>query len=72
VPITRRIYASLAADHWLPDNLNALKWGVVEEIEKLGYMPEVFTNPRENRGWLPPGHGARRAPTTSPDAVPER
>lgn len=44
--IKRRIYVSLPADPWLPPNLNALKWGVVEEIEKLGYTPEVFTNPR--------------------------
>lgn len=39
VQITRRIYVSLPAGHWLPPNLNALKWGVVEEIEKLGYTP---------------------------------
>lgn len=44
--ITRRIYVSLPADPWLPPNLNALKWGVVEEIAKLGYTPEVFTNPK--------------------------
>jgi Predicted nucleotide-binding protein containing TIR-like domain len=50
VPITRRIYVSLPADHWLPANLNTLKWGVVEEIEKLGYTPEVFTNPRGKPG----------------------
>ncbi|GKS56558.1 hypothetical protein YTPLAS18_00850 [Nitrospira sp.] len=43
--IVRRIYISLPADHWLPDNLNRLKWGIVEEIEKLGYVPEIFTNP---------------------------
>lgn len=48
--VTRRIYVSLAADPWLPPNLNDLKWGVVEEIEKLGYLPEIFTNPRGKRG----------------------
>jgi len=48
--ITRRIYVSLPADPWLPANLNALKWGVVEEIEKLGYTPEIFTNPRGKPG----------------------
>ena len=32
--ITRRIYVSLPADPWLPPNLNELKWGVVDEIEK--------------------------------------
>ena len=33
--LTRRIYVSLPADPWLPDNLNELKLGIVEEIEKL-------------------------------------
>ena len=46
MPITRRIYVSLPADPWLPRNLNDLKWGIVEEIENLGYTPEIFTNPR--------------------------
>ena len=50
VHITRRIYVSMPADHWLPTNLNALKWGVVEEIEKLGYTPEIFTNPKGKPG----------------------
>ncbi len=48
--ITRRVYVSLPADPWLPKNLNDLKWGIVEEIEKLGYTPEIFTNPRGMRG----------------------
>jgi hypothetical protein len=50
MPITRRIYVSLPADPWLSDNLNRLKWGIVEEIEKLDYTPEIFTNPRGKRG----------------------
>jgi hypothetical protein len=59
--ITRRVYVSLPADPWLPPNLNQLKWGVVEEIEKLGYVPEIFTNPRGSLGlasaksWSPDG-----------------
>lgn len=48
--IVRRIYVSLPADPWLPPNLNALKWAVVEEIEKLGYTPEIFTNPKGKPG----------------------
>jgi hypothetical protein len=48
--IIRRVYVSLPADPWLPKNLNDLKWGIVEEIEKLGYTPEIFTNPRGKRG----------------------
>jgi hypothetical protein len=50
MPITRRVYVSLPADPWLPENLNRLKWGIVEEIEKLGYTPEIFTNPRGKPG----------------------
>jgi hypothetical protein len=50
MPITRRIYVSLPADPWLPENLNRLKWGIVEEIEKLGFTPEIFTNPRGKPG----------------------
>ena len=59
--ITRRVYVSLPADPWLPPNLNDLKWGVVEEIEKLGYVPEIFTNPKGGPGlasaksWTPDG-----------------
>ena len=48
--LSRRIYVSLPADPWLPDNLNRLKWAIVDEIEKLGYTPEVFTNPRGKPG----------------------
>lgn len=44
--IKRRIYVSMPADRWLKDNLNALKWAIVEEIERLGYTPEIFTNPK--------------------------
>lgn len=59
VQITRRIYVSLPADPWLPPNLNELKWGIVEEIRKLGYTPEIFSNPRgmpgmaSPKGWNP-------------------
>jgi hypothetical protein len=48
--VTRRIYVSLPADHWLPKKLNDLKWAIVEEIENLGYTPEVFTNPKGKPG----------------------
>jgi hypothetical protein len=50
VKITRRIFASLPADPWLPANLNNLKWAVLDEIEKLGYTPEVFANPKGKPG----------------------
>jgi hypothetical protein len=60
VPITRRIYVSLPADPWLPRNLNDLKWGIVEEIEKLGYTPEIFTNPRGKHSLASDQAGAGR------------
>ena len=43
--ITRRIYVSMPADPWLTPNENDLKWGVVEQIEQIGYTPEIFTDP---------------------------
>lgn len=46
VELARRIYVSMPGDRWLPDNLNELKWGIVDEIAKLDYTPEVFTNPK--------------------------
>lgn len=48
--LTRRVYVSLPADPWLPANLNRLKWAIVDEVQKLGYTPEVFTNPRGQPG----------------------
>jgi Predicted nucleotide-binding protein containing TIR-like domain len=30
--------------------LNRLKWGIVDEIEKRGFVPEIFTNPRGKPG----------------------
>lgn len=62
--ITRRIFVSLPADSWLPANLNELKWAVVQEIEKLGYVPEIFTNPKGTpalasaMAWSPAGADA--------------
>ena len=48
--ITRRIYVSLPADRWLSPSMNDLKWAIVEEIENLGYTPEIFTNPKGKPG----------------------
>lgn len=48
--LTRRIYVSLPADGWLTAAQNQLKWGIVEEIAKLGYTPEIFTNPKGHPG----------------------
>ena len=54
MPITRCIYVSLPADPHLAPNINQLKWGIVEEIEKLGYTPEIFTNPQGKPGLASP------------------
>lgn len=48
--VVRRIYVSMPADQWLAPNQNDLKWGIVDEIERLGYVPEIFTNPRGKPG----------------------
>jgi hypothetical protein len=48
--ITRRIYVSLPADPWLSSSMNDLKWAIVDEIENLGYTPEIFTNPKGKPG----------------------
>jgi len=50
VSVTRRIFVSLSADLWTQPNLNELKWGIVEEIKKLGYTPEIFNNPQGSPG----------------------
>jgi CAP12/Pycsar effector protein, TIR domain len=42
--ITRRIFVSMPADNWLSRQQNDLKWGVVERIERLKYVPEIFTD----------------------------
>ena len=48
--VTRRIYVSLPADRWLSSAMNDLKWAIVDEIENLGYTPEIFTNPKGKPG----------------------
>ena len=46
MPLIRRVFVSLPADRWLGPQQNDLKWGIVDEIRQLGYLPEIFTNPR--------------------------
>lgn len=43
--ITRRVFVSAPADKWLSQQQNNLKHGVVERIQALGYMPEIFLDP---------------------------
>lgn len=48
--VTRRIFVSMPADEWLAQNQNDLKWDIVKEIERLGYTPEIFLDPRGKPG----------------------
>jgi hypothetical protein len=50
MPVARRVFVSMPADKWLTPNQNDLKWGVVEEIEALGYKAEIFFDPRGKPG----------------------
>ena len=43
---TRRVFVSLPADRWLTDSENEVKWAIVDAIEKLGYVTEIFFDPR--------------------------
>jgi hypothetical protein len=43
--VTRRVFVSMPADEWLTETQNELKWGVVEQIEGLGFVPEIFFDP---------------------------
>jgi Predicted nucleotide-binding protein containing TIR-like domain len=46
----RRVFISLVADALLSDQQNDFKWAVVERIQKLGFQPEIFYNPRSVEG----------------------
>jgi hypothetical protein len=48
--VAKRIFVSMPADRWLTSNQNALKWGIVDEIESLGYKAEIFFDPRGKPG----------------------
>lgn len=43
---TERIFVSMPADAWQTPGEREIKWGIVKRIEKLGYVTEVFTDPR--------------------------
>lgn len=42
---TRRVFVSMPADRWLSKQENDLKWAIVQRIEGLGFVTEVFTDP---------------------------
>jgi hypothetical protein len=43
--ITRRVFVSAPADQWLGREQREFKWGLVNRIEALGFVPEIFLNP---------------------------
>jgi hypothetical protein len=40
--VTRRVFVSMPNDECLTEAQNELKWGLVDRIETLGYVPEIF------------------------------
>jgi len=55
--IARRIFISVPSDQILNDAQQQLKWAIVEKIESLGYIPEIFNSERPNQGSLAAGRG---------------
>lgn len=53
--IARRIFISVPGDHVLNDSQQELKWAIVEKIESLGYIPEIFNSERPRGGSLAAG-----------------
>ena len=50
MPLKRRVYVSMPGDQWLTPKQNSFKWAIVERIDKIGYIPEIFFNPKAKRG----------------------
>jgi hypothetical protein len=46
MPFTKRVSVIMPFDQWLSGGQNNLKWGIVDEIEALGYETEIFFDPR--------------------------
>jgi hypothetical protein len=46
MPFTKRVSVTMPFDQWLSASQNNLKWGIVDEIEALGYETEIFFDPR--------------------------
>jgi CAP12/Pycsar effector protein, TIR domain len=49
VGLTRRVFISLPADPWLSNEENELKWAIVQRVEALETVAEIFTDPRGTR-----------------------
>ena len=46
MPVTRRVSVILPDDRWCSERENAFKWAIVERIEALGFVAEIFHDPR--------------------------
>jgi hypothetical protein len=46
MPVARRVSVILPDDRWCSERENAFKWAVVERIEALGLVAEIFHDPR--------------------------
>jgi hypothetical protein len=46
MPVTRRVSVILPDDRWCSERENAFKWAIVERIEALGLVAEIFHDPR--------------------------
>ena len=46
MPVTRRVSVILPDDRWCSAGENAFKWALVERIEALGLVAEIFHDPR--------------------------
>ena len=46
MPVTRRVSVILPDDRWCSALENRFKWGIVERVEALGLVAEIFHDPR--------------------------
>jgi hypothetical protein len=46
----RRVYVSMPGNMWLDEKQNAIKWGIVDQIEKAGHEAQFFGGESGGRG----------------------
>ncbi|MEO7335918.1 MAG: nucleotide-binding protein [Caldimonas sp.] len=52
--VTRRVIVILPDDRWCSERENTFKWAIVERIEALGLVAEIFHDPRGGAGLCAP------------------
>jgi hypothetical protein len=55
--IAKRIFISVPSDQALSDSQKDLKWAIVDKIQSLGYIPEIFHSEKPSAGSLAAGRG---------------